>query len=112
MRTSQDKRATTIRLTADTKALLVNAARIRTTSESVIVEHAIQEFCHNHGITNTRYTMTANNSCYTLIKQDGDHVDVVDMQIRNGVALEQIRQNYASKYNSPVDLVVDEGALQ
>ncbi len=107
MRTSGDKKATTIRLAPDTKSRLENVARLTKKSESLLVEEALGEYFKNHGY-NARYTMGANASCYVLFKQEGDHVFVLDQQIRNGVSLETIRDRYAAKYNAPVDLLIEQ----
>lgn len=109
MRTPGDKKATTVRLTPDTKALLENAARLKKSSESAIAEQAIIEFCRNHGITHTRYMMRASNTCYVLVRQQGDQFEVLDQQIRNGVPIQAIRETYEGRFNSPVDLVIDNG---
>lgn len=109
MRTSGDKKATTLRLTAAVKAQLENVARMQSTSESHVTEVALTEYFKNHGYT-TRYVMKASKERYSLIKINGDNIDVLDLQVRNGVSMEAIREAYRSQYQAPVDLVIDEGA--
>lgn len=106
MRVAADKRASTIRFSAEAKSTLSNIARITQRSESQVAEDALLEYAKNHGF-NTRYVMTSGPTCYVLIKQEGDHFFVVDQQVRNGVPLDKIRENYAAKYNSPVELFVE-----
>lgn len=107
MRTPGDKKATTIRLAPEIKSRLENVARLTRSSESSIVETALAEYFKNHGY-NTRYIMGANGNCYVLFKQEGETVTVLDQQVRNGVSLLTIRDNYAARFNSPVELVLEE----
>lgn len=106
MRTPGDKKATTIRLAPEVKSRLENVARLTRNSESMVVELALNEYFKNHGYT-TQYTMAANDSCYAVFKKDGDIVTVLDQQVRNGIPLEEIRQTYSARFDSPVDLVID-----
>ncbi len=78
---------------------------------SDIVEESIREYCKTNGIRpSPKYLLKATKDSYVLLKQDGSNSDIVDQQVRNGVSLETIKENYESKFDSPVDLVVDEGA--
>lgn len=109
MRTPGDKKATTLRLSPEVKSKLENVARLTRNSESLIAETALTEYFKNHGYQ-TQYTMTANKVCYALTRRDGEKVEFLDMQIRNGVPLEEVRRTYAARFDSPVELIVDEGA--
>lgn len=106
MRSPADKKATTIRLGAVTKTKLENVARITQKSESAIVEQALDEFFKTHGY-NTRYVMGASATCYVLFRQDGENITLLDQQVRNGVPLEAVRDAYAARFNSPVELLVE-----
>lgn len=108
MRTQGDKKATTIRLAPDIKTRLENVARVSRKSESSIVEQALTEYFKNHGY-NTRYVMGVNDSCFVLIKQEGEHFTVLDQQVRNGVPIETIRERYRARLDSPVELLIEEG---
>lgn len=111
MRTPAEKKAKTLRFSAEGISVLENMARVKQQSESQVAETAIIEYAKSHGFY-TRYTMTANKLCYALLKQDGQRTTVVDQQIRNGVPLEDIRQTYAARFNAPVELVLEDGANQ
>lgn len=110
MRTPGDKKATTLRLAPGTKRLLELAARIKRTSESAITDLAIQEWCRTNNIADTSYHLGANDNCFVVIKKEGDVFTVLDQQIRNGKSIEAIRAFYESKYQSPVDLLLEEGS--
>ena len=110
MRNQGEKKVKTLRLPIAASDLLEDAARIKKTSESEIAAHAIAEYCRNHGITSTRYTMRATKTCYVVLRQQGDNVDIVDQQVRNGVSLDIIKESYESKFHAPVDLIIDAGA--
>lgn len=107
MRTPGDKKAKTIRLGPDSASRLENVSRLTKKSESSIVEDALCEYFKNHGY-NTRYVMGANSNCYVLIKQQGEQFFVLDQQIRNGIPIEIVRDKYAAKYNSPVELLLEQ----
>lgn len=111
MRTPADKKAKTLRFSAEGISVLENMASMQQQSESYMAEQAIIEYAKNHGLY-TRYTMTANKVCYALLRSDGNKTTVVDQQIRNGVPLEEVRQIYISRFKSPVELVLDEGAVK
>lgn len=110
MQTSPEKKAKTIRLSLGVSKQLENVARVTNKSESSITEFALTEYFENHGY-NTRYVMQANTNCYVLLKYCGDTFSIIDMQIRNGVPLEKVRESYGARFNSPVELLlVEEGA--
>lgn len=111
MRSSGDKRVTTVRLSPETKALLENASRIRKTSESSLIEDAIQDFCKKHGL-NTRYVMHASVDCYALVKHAGDTAVIIEQHALNGTSIDDVRHSYEAKFNSPVELLLDKGVIQ
>ncbi len=106
MRNSTNKTAGTIRFSPDVKTKLVNVARIKNQSESTVVEQALNEYFEKHGF-NSRYIMGANAQCYVLFRQDGDHVTILDQQIRNGVPIESIRESYQAKYQASIELLLE-----
>lgn len=109
MRKSRDKKAGTIRFEPATKATLEFVSGLVSKSESAIVDDALIDWFKKHGFDAPNYTMKASNTVYSLLRQYGSQAEVIDQQIRNGVPLEEIRQNYSVKYKSPVALVIDAG---
>jgi group I intron endonuclease len=104
----EKKIPTCVRLEPAILTKLKDFSKDHKTSMTDVIEEALQGYFKSHGF-NTSYTMRATKSAYVIIRQQDDTVEVLDQQPRNGVPLEEIRQNYAARLNSPIKLVIDEG---
>lgn len=95
---------TCIRLESSTLSKLKEFAKAHEMSMTDIIESALSEYFKNHGFI-TRYILTASATAYVLVKQEGEHVTVLDQQVRNGIPIQTIRDTYAARYMSPVELL-------
>ena len=109
MRTRVNKETTTIRLLPEVMDLLKRMSQVSRESASQITEKALVEYAKNHGYSLTRYVMTANYSCYVLLRHQGEKVEVLDQQIRNGIPLTEIQATYSRRFDAPIELILDEG---
>lgn len=106
----QEKTVKCIRLDSVIDNQLREFCSVTKKSMSSVVEHALSEYFETHGYT-VRYVLNVSNDAYCLLKYQQENMTIVDMQPINGVPLEKIRQEYAAKFNSPIELhCIDKGA--
>jgi predicted GIY-YIG superfamily endonuclease len=102
------KLSTTLRLTEETFFQLQDYCKAMRVSQTDVTEKAILEYLKKYGYR-PHYVLKVTKDCYVLTKTDSVSSSVVDVQLRNGLSPEALQTNYQIKFQSPVDLVVDEG---
>ena len=104
------KKVTTVRLGTQTYEQLRRATYVLGTSQSKVVEDALQEFFRTRNLTGG-YQLTFTNQSVVLIHTSGTNPPrVIEVHERNGISPAEIATKYTTKLGEPVRIVMqDEG---
>ena len=104
-----DKKVTTVRLGEQTHEQLRRAAYVLDTSQSKVIEEALQEFFRTRNLTGG-YQLTFTPDSVVLLHTSGENPPkVLEVRERNGVPPKEMAVAYTAKLGEPVRVIVQDG---